>query len=164
MKTFDRGLDGLSELPTPSIMTIRRLSVQLMYQLEHQVITALGDEAFATFCEQNDVDAALQQWLRRSADLALQARDEQDRWIKAASTNWNLSRIGRVELAVLRVCLSELAHRSNVKVATIMADAAEIAKEFGTDRSPAFVHGILDSIYRQQMATATTEQEPHSLD
>ena len=151
-------LDEMSRLSVLQIKLVRRHAVQMLYQLDHQMGTALAsgalresalsDDALALFCSQNDVSVDLEPWLRRLLLLSLSEWEQHDRWLAATSTNWNLSRIGRIERSVLRVCLAELCHRSSVSAATVIADAAEIAKEFGSERSFAFVHGILDAIYK----------------
>lgn len=149
-------LDGLAALPTPSIMAVRRFAVQLTYQMEHDVSTVLSNETAAVFCDQNAVSEDLRTWVLQVAARAWDDRERLDGWIRSVSKNWNLSRIGRIERAILRVCLTELGGRSNVSAATIMADAAEIAKEFGTEKSSSFVHGILDAVYREQVAPGST--------
>jgi N utilization substance protein B len=148
-------LDGLGGLPTASIKTIRRLSVQVLYQLDYQAAQVLSDEAFQAFIAQNDVPQDLEPWLRVFASLAHEESRRCDTWIKSLSQNWNISRMGKVEVAILRVCLAELLNRGGVTPATVIADAAEIAKEFGTERSQAFVHGILDAVYKDKILPAT---------
>ncbi|MCL6547952.1 MAG: transcription antitermination factor NusB [Alicyclobacillus sp.] len=56
---------------------------------------------------------------------------------------WRLDRIAKVELNVLRLAMYELLKETDVDVATIVNEAVELAKSFGTDASGKFVNGVL---------------------
>jgi N utilization substance protein B len=74
------------------------------------------------------------------------AREELDRRIAEASTHWRIERMGRVDRNVLRLGAWELVHRPDVPRAVILDEAVELAKDFGTDDSGAFVNGVLNAI------------------
>ncbi len=52
----------------------------------------------------------------------------------------------RLDLAVLRMAVFELAHRPDVPSAVIINEAVELAKQFSTDDSGRFVNGILSRL------------------
>jgi N utilization substance protein B len=69
-----------------------------------------------------------------------------DARIRAASTNWRLERMTRVDRNVLRMGAWELLERPEVPRAVVLDEAVEMAKRFGTEESGAFVNGVLDRI------------------
>jgi N utilization substance protein B len=69
-----------------------------------------------------------------------------DARIRAASKNWRLERMTRVDRNILRMGAWELEHRIEVPRAVIIDEAVELAKRYGTDESGAFVNGVLDRI------------------
>ena len=69
-----------------------------------------------------------------------------DARIRAASTNWRLERMTRVDRNLLRLGAYELGHHPEIPRAVILDEAVEIAKRYGTDDSSAFVNGVLDRI------------------
>jgi transcription antitermination protein NusB len=69
-----------------------------------------------------------------------------DALIEAASDNWRLSRMSRVDRNVLRIGAWELYRRHEVPRAVILDEAVETAKRFGNEESGAFVNGVLDRI------------------
>jgi len=69
-----------------------------------------------------------------------------DARLEAASTNWRLERMTRVDRNVLRLGAWELAHRRDVPRAVILDEAVEIAKRYGSEDSGAFVNGVLDRV------------------
>jgi N utilization substance protein B len=60
--------------------------------------------------------------------------------------NWRLSRLNRVDLAVLRMSVYTLMFQPDMPSMVVIDEAIEIAREFGTDDSYRFVNGVLDSI------------------
>jgi len=69
-----------------------------------------------------------------------------DAVITAASTNWRLSRMGRVDRNVLRIGTHELLNNPEVPRAVVIDEAVELAKRFGSEDSGAFVNGVLDRV------------------
>lgn len=60
--------------------------------------------------------------------------------------DWELDRIAKVDLALLRLAVYEIHFSPTVPAATAINQAVELAKLYGTDESPAFVNGILGRI------------------
>jgi N utilization substance protein B len=69
-----------------------------------------------------------------------------DELITAASVNWRMERMARVDRNVLRLGTWELAHREDVPRAVVLDEAVELAKAYGSDDSSAFVNGVLNRI------------------
>lgn len=59
--------------------------------------------------------------------------------------NWDFSRIGDIERAILRLGAYEIIF-SNTDKAVAINEALEIAKIFGNDNSTRFINGILDGV------------------
>jgi len=60
--------------------------------------------------------------------------------------NWEIKRLNRVDLAVLRMSVYTLMFQSDMPAAIVIDEAVDISKEFGADDSYRFVNGVLDSI------------------
>ncbi len=69
-----------------------------------------------------------------------------DKSIEKVSKNWNLQRMFRVDKNILRIAVYELMFKKETPVPVVIDEAVEIAKLYGTDTSPKFINGILDSI------------------
>ena len=66
--------------------------------------------------------------------------------IDEKSTGWKTSRMGKVELTILRLAVYEMLFDEDVPVTVAINEAAEISKKFGGDDTPAFVNGILAKV------------------
>ena len=71
--------------------------------------------------------------------------EEIDARIVGAATNWSITRIAKVDLSILRLAIYEITY-TDVPVKVAVNEAVELAKEFSTDKSPKFIHGVLGSI------------------
>lgn len=69
-----------------------------------------------------------------------------DGLIVAASANWRVERMTRVDRNVLRVGAYELARCLEIPRPVAIDEAVELAKRFGTEESSSFVNGVLDRI------------------
>lgn len=75
-------------------------------------------------------------------------REEVDRQIAAASSNWPLDQMGKVELQVLRLATAELLLRRRDPVAVVIDEAVRLTKELGGEDGPRFVNGVLGRLAR----------------
>ncbi len=73
-------------------------------------------------------------------------RHELDAAIGSVSTRWRVERMPPVDRNVLRLALYELRNEPDVPTAVIISEAVELAKEYSTERSGAFVNGILGKL------------------
>jgi len=71
-----------------------------------------------------------------------------DQAITAASENWRIERMTRLDRNLLRLGTFELMKLREVPSPVILDEAVELAKEFGTAESSAFVNGVLARIAR----------------
>lgn len=71
-----------------------------------------------------------------------------DATIAEYSRNWRFGRIGRVELAILRLALYELKQCPKTPARVVINEAVELAKRYGDENSKSFVNGILDAAAR----------------
>jgi len=79
-------------------------------------------------------------WL---AEGVWQERHALDAAIGSVAERWTVERMTPVDRIVLRMALYELRHRPEVPVAVIISEAVKLAKEYSTERSGAFVNGVL---------------------
>ena len=75
-------------------------------------------------------------------------QDHIDQVIENFLRGWDIQRISKVDLAIMRLSIYEMLCEDDVPMATAVNEAVELAKEFGTDDSPSFVNGVLGSVSR----------------
>jgi N utilization substance protein B len=69
-----------------------------------------------------------------------------DKMIIKHLQNWDITRLNRVDLAILRMSVYTLMFQNDIPPSIVIDEAIGICLEYGTDDSYKFVNGVLDSI------------------
>lgn len=73
---------------------------------------------------------------------------EIDRIIDENTEGWDTTRMGKVELTVLRLAVYEMLFDDDIPAGVAIDEAVEIAKKFGQENSGGFVNAILAKIMK----------------
>ena len=71
-----------------------------------------------------------------------------DRMIDEKAQGWSVSRMGKVELTILRLGVYEILYDGDVPDSVAINEAVELAKKYGQDNSGAFVNAVLAKFVR----------------
>ena len=118
--------------------------MQVLFQMEMN-----GDdseEAVELFCKHFEVSKNAKPFFLRLVDGVKACQDELDRLIERFSDNWKISRMSGVDRNLMRVAVYELLYCEDIPPKVSINEAIDIGRRFGTEQSPAFINGILDSI------------------
>ncbi|HUV30259.1 MAG TPA: transcription antitermination factor NusB [Acidobacteriota bacterium] len=80
--------------------------------------------------------------------LVCQHRQWADEVISSLAENWDIERIALVDRSIMQMALVELREMPDVPVKVTLNEAIELAKEYSTGESAAFINGILDSFVK----------------
>jgi len=83
-----------------------------------------------------------------SLDQILEHLTEIDKSIKLAASERPIEQINKIDLAILRLSIFELIIEKDTPIKVVIDEAVELAKEYGSDSSPAFVNGALGKIVK----------------
>ena len=70
-----------------------------------------------------------------------------DEKIRAMLKNWTLERISKVNLAILRLSVSEMTY-GDIPYQISINEAVELAKKYSDDDAPSFINGVLADIIK----------------
>ncbi|MFW6334285.1 MAG: transcription antitermination factor NusB [Desulfosalsimonas sp.] len=73
-------------------------------------------------------------------------KDRTDQIIAEASSNWKLARMDYVDRNIIRIAVWEMLFCEDMPPGVAINEAVDIGKKYGTERSGAFINGILDTI------------------
>lgn len=73
-----------------------------------------------------------------------------DVMLDEASKGWKISRMGKVELTVLRLAVYEMKFDEDIPEKVAINEAVELARKFGGDDAPAFINGVLAKLAVKQ--------------
>jgi N utilization substance protein B len=127
----------------------RILAFQALYWWESNRVSP--DELIAFSWLESDKLAKLDEGIAAFSRLLIAGTIENieaiDEMIKSHLQNWDISRLNRVDLAILRMSAYTLMYQTEIAPSIVIDEAIGISKEFGTDDSYRFINGVLDSIH-----------------
>ncbi len=142
-------------MATPRI--IRRLAFQALYQLD-----AVKDAELERIRDSIDIDEDIKPGeVDKALELARQAfefRGEADDAVSELAPEWPVHRQPAVDRALLRLAYYEMTRGTTPPKAAV-AEAVKLAKEFSTEKSPAFVNAILDKLLKRVLESGTPVSE-----
>ena len=125
----------------------RELAMQALYQLDVQ-----GPDVFellGRFFTEADTDESVRKlaldWTKETWENLKQC----DELIVASIIKWQFTRLSPVDKGILRLAVYQLKFCPDIPPKVVINEAIELAKKFSTDKSPAFVNGVLDAILKK---------------
>ncbi len=138
---------------------IREHLFKLVFRIEFNAPEDMPDQVrlyFEDACPEDDQkscgsdipedDAA---YIRDKFERITEHLSQLDEKIAGAAKGWSISRIGKVELAILRLAVFEMLCDDDIPVGVAIDEAVELSKRFGQESSGSFVNGILATLAKQ---------------
>ena len=69
--------------------------------------------------------------------------------IRKAAAEWPLEQINKIDLAILRLAIYELVIQPQEPPKVIIDEAVELAKSYGSEKSSAFINGVLATVFKK---------------
>jgi len=133
----------------------RERAIQLLFQLDMNPQAV--DSTLRGFWHDSGASNETIEFAESLVRGVMQNLSEIDLMIQKNTTNWDISRIGKVEKCVLRLAFYELLYRTDIPPVVSINEAIEIAKLYGGgEASGKFINGILDNIRRDLHRPART--------
>lgn len=82
-------------------------------------------------------------YLKERFNKIINVLDEIDSILETSSSGWQLKRMGKVDLTIMRLAIYEIKFDDDIPTKVAINEAVEIAKIFGGDSSGSFVNGVL---------------------
>ena len=106
-------------------------------QLKMFFETGSYDEDMHSFSEKD------REYITEKYNHIMESLPDIDKQLSEKAENWDITRMGKVELTVLRLAAYEIEKDDSVPASVAINEAVELAKKFGQDGSGAFVNAVL---------------------
>ena len=127
---------GRRELREQIFLLLFRIEFNDVSDMPKQVAMFLEDDE----TKRSEKDNA---YITTKYDKIMEKVADIDKQLDEKTENWDIKRMGKVELTVLRLALYEMQYDDDVPVSVAINEAVDLAKKFGQDSAGAFVNAVL---------------------
>ena len=118
---------------------VRETIFLLLFRIEFNTQEELQEQMKWYFEERPDVEAKDQLYI----GSILKRLPEIDDKIHSICEGWRLERLGKPELAILRLAVYEITNDANIPTGVAINEAVELAKIYCSEEAPRFINGVL---------------------
>ena len=122
---------------------LREHIFELLFRIEFNSWEEMPEQIRLFFADLEELKEEDQSYIEAKYAHIVEKLPEIDKEIEETAKGWKLSRMGKVDLAILRLAVYETEFDDDVPVGVAINEAVELSKKFGGDDSPAFINGIL---------------------
>ena len=129
---------------------LREHIFELLFRIEFKSSEEMPEQMQLFFDGLDELGEQDQSYMEEKYRRIVEKLPELDRRIEETAKSWRISRMGKVDLTILRLAVYEMEFDDDVPVGVAINEAVELSKKFGGDDSPAFVNGILGKIGKKE--------------
>lgn len=78
---------------------------------------------------------------------------EIDELVKKCLKEWDITRIGKAELTIIRLAIYEMYYDASIDLEVAINEAVELAKVYADDKADKFINGVLATVYKSKCET-----------
>lgn len=122
---------------------LREQVFKLLFRIEFNEEDEMPEQMALFFEEKEPLEDSVKEEISRKYAGILEKKEELDAMLNEKATGWTVSRMGKVDLTIMRLALYEMLYDDTVPVSVAINEAVELAKKFGQTDSSSFVNGVL---------------------
>ena len=126
----------------------RELGMKLFFEMEGQ--NDFSEKLRDRFFVENSLKDSELSYLKDLYTAFIANKAEIDLIVEACSENWGINRIGKVDLAVVRLSICEMFYLKDIPIPVSINEAIELGKKYSTEDSGKFINGLLGKAVRMQ--------------
>ena len=126
----------------------RKNAFFLLFQMDFSEAAEMEQVKELFFKEKEEpVEEEEKAFILSTVDGVHEHMEEIDAVLAGAAKGWDVERMNKVDLAILRLAVYEMKF-GEVPVGVAINEAVELAKKFSSDEAPAFINGVLGKVSR----------------
>ncbi len=122
---------------------IREQIFKMLFRIEFHEEQELISQFELSMGESENASDENQHYMEEKCQDILGKLAEIDETINGAAQGWKTTRMGKVDLTLMRLAVYEMKYEESMPVGVAINEAVELAKKYGTDDSPSFINGVL---------------------
>ena len=132
--------------------------LQVLYGWEVSGSELALDDYAAEALSKRRVRDRYRPYIRRLVELLARRMPEVDAVLRDVMPNWRLERLSAVDRNILRIGAAELLFLDDVPGKVSITEGITLAEKYGGKESPRFVNGVLDAVWNESGAAASSRE------
>ena len=124
---------------------LREHIFELLFRVEFNNQEEMPEQIRLFFEDMEELEEKDQSYMEKKYASIMERLPEIDRLIGETAEGWKVSRMGKVDLTILRLAVYEMKY-GETPVGVAINEAVELAKKFSSDEAPAFINGVLGKV------------------
>jgi len=122
----------------------------ILFRVEFHNLSEMKEQELLYLDRIEDITAKERDYVAERADKIIELLPQIDSKLDEISKGWKLDRLGKVELAILRLGIFEMNFDEDIPTNVALNEAVELAKTYGGDTSPSFINGVLGKLIEEE--------------
>ena len=125
---------------------MREVLFKLLFRAEFNEVSEMPEQMqlyFSTDADNSKIKDEDREYIIKREEDILSKLPEIDKEISDKAVGWTIDRMGKVDLAIIRLAVYEIMFDEAIPLGVSINEAVELAKKFGRDESGSFVNGVL---------------------
>lgn len=143
------GFNGLAWMLEEMVLgrrETREHAMKLLYQVQIQKDDL--DEQIRTYIEEEHIPKSVERdYIESVVRGVTENQAEIDDILSRHAKGWTISRMPKVDLAIMRLSVYEMRFRKDIPVNVSINEAVEMAKKYSGEQSKTFVNGVLGKVW-----------------
>ena len=125
---------------------VREHIFRILFCVEFCEKEEFEDQVELYFHGHENINEKTQKEITEKTENLIEHLDEIDEQISAHTNAWNLERLGKAELSILRLATYEILLDEQVPRKVAINEAVELAKKYCNEKAAPFINGVLSKI------------------
>ena len=125
----------------------REEAVKIAYSMD--INKDFDKEVLSNHLEHFYMDDLDYEYLNKTIEDLINNFDTINKYIIDNSKDWKINRIAKVDLAILRIAISEILYNDTIPTSVAINEAVETSKKYSNEDSHKYINGILGTVARE---------------
>ncbi len=126
--------------------TLRETIFRILFKYEFNSMDEMKEQIKYSINDVENISEEDETYIIDKTNKILSLINDIDEIIKDISDGWNIERIGKAELAILRLAIFEMKYDEDVPHKVAINEAVELSKIYCNDEARRFVNGLLAKV------------------
>lgn len=118
----------------------------ILFKVEFNTIDEMKEQIDFSVSDMEDVEEMDKKYIIDKTNNIIGLIDEIDALIVSISDGWRIERLGKAELAILRLAIYEMKYDEDIPFRVAINEAVELSKIYCNDEARGFINGLLAKI------------------